>query len=172
MGVRQSITTIPDLLCLRSAPHYNAVISTTRKVLYGPCTHIHRCRIFSIELAAVVMLYTVSLTDDVVEMNETPTRTFGMAVILHPITLQTLEKIVDDRGSRSDWPRYHAYTRWTPSLPLATPRRTPRHVSAQLMTHFRRHFRPKPLTLTHDLGLQSQMSKGHVPYTCNKSSPK
>jgi len=45
-------------------------------------------------------------------------------------------KTVLDRGSRSDRPRYHAHTRWTPPLPLASasPRRTPRRGSAQLMT--------------------------------------
>jgi len=59
-----------------------------------------------------------------------------MALFACPVRIQATRKTVIDRGSRSDRPRYHAHTRWTPPLPLtsAASRRTPRRASAQLMT--------------------------------------
>jgi len=63
------------------------------------------------------------------------------------------------KGSRSDRPRYHAYTRWTSPLPLASaaPRRTPRRaeVSKLIVLH-------RLLTLTYDVDFQFPAVTGQL----------
>ena len=113
-------------------------------------------------------------------------------VMRSAVTVRPPVSTVLDRGSRSDRPRNHAHTRWTPPLPLAStePRRTTRRAGSQLITS---QWKPattainqysqdavvdtgetlsidlclRPMTLTSTL---STASYGHDPYTCKNLS--